>query len=72
MLPKPPSSTSDLVAVPICKQEFLSLHCNLEAGHEGFHRDDTTRYLVRAHWPPKKPPESEIKRDGGTRFIRNR
>lgn len=60
----------DLVAVLPCKQQFLSFHCDLEAGHEGFHHDSATRTQVRAYWPPKKPSKSEIKREDSANCVR--
>lgn len=62
----------DLVAVPSCKQQFLSFNCDLEDGHEGFHRDGTTRSVVYAYWPAKMPPKSEIRRGDSANCVRDR
>jgi len=61
----------DPVAVPLCKQQFLSFHCDLEAGHEGLHHDGTTRPLGQTYWPPKKPSKSEIEREDSANCVRN-
>lgn len=63
---KPPSSASDLAVIPLCQQQLLSFCCDLEAGHDGFHHDGTTRTLVRVHWPPRMPPQIERKQHGQT------
>jgi len=41
-----------VVVVPTCKQQLLWFHCDLPAGHEGLHRDTTTR-SASVHWPSK-------------------
>ena len=71
-MPSPPACrTPPLIAVkaklviPLCQQQLLSFRCDLEAGHDGFHHDGTTT-LVRAYWPPKKPPKSQVRRKGET------
>ncbi len=60
-----------VVVIPRCRQQLLSFRCDLEAGHDGFHHDSTTRALVCAHWPPKIPPQSEGKAPGATKLSAN-
>jgi CheY-like chemotaxis protein len=43
-----------------CNHQFLSFHCDLVAGHDGFHRDSSTRVSVHAHWPPQLSSTTDI------------
>ncbi len=57
-------SLSNLSLAVGCKHQLLSFKCDLEAGHDGFHHDGTTRLSVHAYWPAKMAPVLEIEEAG--------